>query len=82
MLSQELVLKCFPNKECILYNLETALSIAHSKTEEPDRISLLCKCYHSIRGDEIEDAINFSNLAGYKCMARAIKHYYGANSSS
>lgn len=71
-LTEELILKCFPNKECILYNLDTAVCIS----EESDRINLLCQCYHSLRNNQIEDAIQFSKMAGYRCMAAAIEYHY------
>ena len=81
MLSQELILKCFPNKECILYNLEIALSIHHAKTEEPDRVNFLCQCYHFLRNNQINEAIQSAEHAGYRCMARAIQYHYGTNSN-
>lgn len=72
MLTDKTVLKCFPHKEAILYNLDVAISLAGQKVHEEERIDKLVWCYECLRKDDIEGAIRNATFAGYECMAKAI----------
>lgn len=76
MLTDKTVLKCFPHKEAILYNLDVAVSLAGQKIGEEERIDKLVWAYECLRKNDVNGAVQNVTFAGYECMARAIKLHY------
>lgn len=76
----EIIKKCFPHKEAVLFNLDTAITIAYEREShlEDERIDKLCKCHAYLRASDIEKAIECAVLAHYHLMAEAIKLHWGA----
>ena len=76
MLSDEIVRKCFPNRECVIYNLDVAISLKEYEGDEMNRIHLLCECYQAIRDNNVPEAVRLAKLADYQCMSQAIELYF------
>lgn len=76
--SNELILRCFPHKEAILFNLNVAVELAASRdsVEDFDRIDHLCKCHEFLRIGSIDKAENSATMAGYRLMAEAIQYHF------
>lgn len=79
MFTNDIIKKCFPHREAVLFNLDTAITIAYEKEspEEDERIDNLCKCHAYLRAGDIEKAIEMANAANYVLMAEAIKLHWG-----
>ena len=78
MFSRELILKCFPHKEAVLYNLHVAieLSLEHNTLQDDDRIDILCECHNFLVEKDLIQAVNRANKAGYFLMAAAILEHW------
>ncbi len=81
LFSKELILKAFPHKEAILFNLDVAieLSIGKDSLKEEDRIDFLCDCHTAIVNKDIKLAVKLAEQANYRLMARAIQYHWGEN---
>lgn len=79
MFTNDIIKKCFPHREAVLFNLDTALTIAYESESpaEDERIDKLCKCHSYLRAGDIEKAIEMANAANYLLMAEAIKLHWG-----
>jgi hypothetical protein len=77
--SKELLFKCFPHRESILYNLNIAieLSVARDTFEDTDRIGFLCDCHLALQEGDIKKAQELAALAGYNLMAQGIGELWG-----
>jgi len=73
-LSNELVLKCYPHKESILYNLDIAFFLHNKKRNwiDGDRIETLVKCRQYLQNGNSQEAYKQAKKANYLCMAEAI----------
>lgn len=76
--SKELVLKHFPTKEAIVFNLNIAVELAAQADTLPDsdRIDFLCDCHRALQVGDVKKAIELSERAGYSLMASAIKTHW------
>ncbi len=81
MFSKELILKAFPHKEAILWNLFIALeiSVQRDTLKDTDRIGFLCDCHMALYHKDIKKAVELSERAGYGLMAEAITLHWGTN---
>lgn len=79
MFTNDIIKKLFPHKEAVLFNLDTAVTIAYEKESpaEDERITNLCKCHAYLRAGDIEQAIEMARIAHYLLMADAIKLHWG-----
>lgn len=81
MFSHQLIKKLYPHKETILYNLEVAIQINHSRESmtDLDRVDKLCDCHAALVNNKIEEAAELSKAAGYNAMAEAILFHFPSN---
>lgn len=76
--SKELILKAFPHKEAILFNLDVAisLSVARDNLKDESRIEFLCDCHAALQHKDVKLAIDMAEKAGYQLMAQAIATHW------
>jgi len=78
MFTVDLIKKCFPHKEAILYNLDVAIELAFGaeKLAEDERIDILCSVHAALCAKDIPRAAKEARAAGYNLMAAAIEYHY------
>lgn len=78
MFTTDIIKKCFPHKEAILYNLDVALELAFAKetVAEDERIDILCSVHAALCANDIPRAAKGARAAGYNLMAAAIEYHY------
>jgi hypothetical protein len=70
-LSDELVRRCYPNKEAVVYNIDISVVLSR-QVDATERIKLLAQCHEALREDRIADAIHLAEISQYYCMSQAI----------
>lgn len=80
MFSNELMLKCFPDKEAILTNLDEAILLAEKNHQEPNtRLLTACKQLLTSSGwtpyEQRRYGSQAAKSAGYILMAQAIDYH-------
>jgi len=77
--SKQTVLKAFPHKEAILFNLDVAisLSVERDNLKDESRIDFLCDCHKALQNKDTKLAIDMAEKAGYQLMAQAIATHWG-----
>ncbi len=76
--SKQTILKAFPHKEAVLWNLDVAitLSLERDNLKDVDRVDFLCDCHRALQNKDVKKAIELSEKAGYSLMAAAIKEHW------
>lgn len=80
--SKQLILRCFPTRESVLFNIDTALQLLDKTKKddklEKDRVNLLCQCHQALVKNDINEAALFAIKANYSIMAEAILLHWHA----
>lgn len=76
--SKQLILKAFPHKEAVLWNLDVAIevSLERDNLKDMDRVDFLCDCHKALMAKDIKKAVELAERADYSLMACAIKHHW------
>jgi len=79
--SKELILRNFPTKESVLFNLNIGVELAAVKDslKDNDRLDFLCDCHTALERKDIKKAADLARRAGYALMAEAITLHWGIN---
>jgi len=71
MVSQKLMLDCFPDIESILHNISEGIYL-NQKSDDFTTVSRLEWCLHYLRNKNYDIAAQYAVKAGYNTMSQAI----------
>lgn len=76
--SKQTILKAFPHREAVLWNLDVAIEVSldRDSLKDTDRLDFLCDCHAALQHKEVKKAVELAERAGYSLMAAAISHHW------